>query len=148
MKPGHDYIGIGVGAMVFNEDGEVFLSQRGPHSGNEKGTWEFPGGKVFFGETLADAIIREFIEEYGMEIKIVELLGVNDHILLEEHQHWVSPTFIARHHSGIPAILEPTKCTAIGWFTLDTLPQPLSQVTLNDMEMYRLKHGQRSDWFD
>ena len=29
MKRGIDYIGVGVGAMIFNEKGEVFLSQRG-----------------------------------------------------------------------------------------------------------------------
>ena len=52
MKPGRDYVGIGVGAMVFDSEGRVFLAQRGPRAGNERGTWEFPGGKVSFGETL------------------------------------------------------------------------------------------------
>ncbi len=147
MLPGRDYIGIGVGAMVFNREGEVFLAQRGPRAWNERGTWEFPGGKVSFGETLASAILREFEEEYGMVIEIVELLGVNDHILVAEHEHWVAPTFIARLVSGVPAILEPEKCTAIGWFPLHELPEPLSQVTSNDIQMYRLKHDSRSDWY-
>lgn len=137
MKPGRDYIGIGVGAMVFDEQGRVFLAQRGHKASNERGTWEFPGGKVSFGEKLADAITREFLEEYGMVIEVAELLGVNDHILLDEHEHWVSPTFLARHISGEPRILEPEKCTAIGWFQLDALPEPLSQVTQDDNRMYR-----------
>lgn len=55
MKPGKDYIGVGVGGMVFNAAGEVFLSQRGPKATNERGAWEFPGGRVEFGETLSDA---------------------------------------------------------------------------------------------
>ena len=43
MRAGYDYIGVGVGAIVFNEAGEVFLARRGPRASNERGTWEFPG---------------------------------------------------------------------------------------------------------
>src|SRR4026208_833415 len=97
MIAGRDYIGVGVGAMVFNQEGKVFLAKRGPQAKNECGCWEFPGGSVEFGETLVDAIRREFREEYQMDIDVVELLGASDHILLSERQHWISPTFIARH---------------------------------------------------
>ena len=139
MKSGHDYVGIGVGALVFDKDGRVFLAQRGPKASNERGAWEFPGGKVSFGEKLTEAVTREFAEEYGMTIEVTELLGVNDHILLEEKEHWVAPTYLARHISGEARILEPEKCTAIGWFELSQLPEPLSQVTQSDLKMYRAK---------
>src|SRR5689334_17182463 len=137
MQPGRDYIGVGVGAMVFNAAGRVFLAQRGPAAGNERGTWEFPGGKVDFGETLAAAICREFAEEYGMTIELLDLLGVPDHILPAEGQHWISPTFRARHVAGTPTIREPAKCTAIGWFPLDALPAPLSLITQADLQLYQ-----------
>jgi len=136
MKPGKDYIGVGVGAIVLNADSEVFLSQRGHKAGNERGTWEFPGGKVDFGEKIEDAIKREFIEEYDMVIETIELLCVYDHILPDEGQHWVSPTFLARHVSGEPQIMEPEKCEAIGWFDLNDLPYPLSIITQHDVEVY------------
>ncbi|RMG88127.1 MAG: NUDIX domain-containing protein [Chloroflexi bacterium] len=144
MRAGYDYIGVGVGAMVFNDNGEVFLSQRGPKAGNERGTWEFPGGKVDFGERLIDAIVREFLEEYGMQIEVVELLGVDDHILPEEGQHWVSPTYIAKYVGGTPRIMEPEKCTAIGWFSLNALPQPLSAITQSDVRAYQHRYGNLS----
>ncbi len=136
MLPGRDYIGVGVGAMVFNAEGEVFLAQRGPAATNERGAWEFPGGKVDWGETLAAAICREFREEYGMVIALVALLGVPDHILPAEGQHWISPTFLARHVEGTPQICEPAKCAAIGWFRLAALPTPLSVVTQADLLLY------------
>jgi mutator protein MutT len=136
MLPGRDYIGVGVGAMVFNADGLVFLARRGPAATNERGAWEFPGGKVGWGETLVAAICREFEEEYSMIIAVVELLGVPDHILPDEGQHWISPTFIARHVGGTPRICEPAKCAAIGWFPLDALPAPLSVVTQADLALY------------
>lgn len=134
---GFDVIGVGVGAMIFNDQGEVFLAQRGPQAKNERGTWEFPGGGVEFGEKLIDAIQREIHEEYGMVIAVEALLGVDDHILPDEGQHWVSPTYIARHVSGQPRILEPGKCAAIGWFSLDALPSPLSVITQANVETYR-----------
>ena len=141
MIPGRDYIGAGVGAIVFNQAGQVFLAQRGPQAKNERGCWEFPGGSVEFGERLTEAIKREFEEEYGMTIEVVELLNVSDHILPEEGQHWISPTYIARHIDGQPRIIEPDKCTAIGWFSLADLPAPLSKVTEDDVRQYRAKYG-------
>ena len=137
VKIGFDVIGVGVGAMIFNEQGEVFLSQRGPHAKNERGTWEFPGGGVEYGETLVDAITREIHEEYGMVIAITALLGVDDHILPDEGQHWVSPTYLARHVSGQPRILESEKCSAIGWFRMDALPAPLSVISQANVQTYR-----------
>lgn len=146
MIIGRDCIGVGVGAIVFNEEGKVFLAQRGPKATNERGYWEFPGGQVEFGERLSEAIQREFREEYGMEIEIIELLSVSDHILPNEQQHWVSPTFIARHVSGTPQILEPEKCTAIGWFFLSELPTSLSVVSEDNLRSYRKKYGKRKHW--
>ena len=43
--PGTDYIGVGVGAIVVNDAGELFLSQRGEAATNERGAWEFPAAR-------------------------------------------------------------------------------------------------------
>ena len=140
MKQGIDYVGVGVGGMIFNAEGKVFLAQRGEKATNERGCWEFPGGKVDFGERLQATLIREFEEEFGMVIEIERLLDVHDHILEDEGQHWVSPTYIGRHLSGEPCIMEPEKCSAIGWFNLDNLPSPLSMVSAQDVLVFR-KNG-------
>lgn len=141
MKRGVDYIGVGVGALLVDEQGRLFLSQRGPLAKNERGLWEFPGGGVEFGETLAAALKREMYEEYGIEIAVGELLDVVDHILPEEGQHWVSPTFLCRLLSGQPHILEPGKCSAIGWFSLDEIPAQLSRITRSNLEHYLKKRS-------
>ena len=98
-------------------------------------------GVLSFGEKLADAIQREFYEEYGMEIEVIELLSVSDHLLPDEEQHWISPTFLARHISGEPCIQEPEKCTAIGWFSLSEIPAPLSIVSQDNLHTYLEKYG-------
>jgi 8-oxo-dGTP diphosphatase len=121
---------------VFNEERQVFMAQRGHEARNERECWEFPGGSVIFGETLSDAIVREFMEEYGMHIKVLRLLGVVDHLITQEKQHWVSITFIAQHFGGEPQILEPSKCMGIGWFALSGLPEPQSSATRTSLDQY------------
>lgn len=137
MKRGVDYIGVGVGALLVNAHGEVFMAQRGPQARNERGQWEFPGGLVEFGETLAEALRREMLEEYGVQIEVGELLDVADHILGEEGQHWVSPTYLCRIASGEPQIMEPGKCSQIGWFDPQNVPDALSQISRVNLEHYR-----------
>lgn len=58
MKRGVDYIGVGVGAVIVDDEGRLFLARRGPQAKNERGLWEFPGGSVEFGEKLAQALTR------------------------------------------------------------------------------------------
>jgi 8-oxo-dGTP diphosphatase len=140
MIRGIDFIGVGVGAVIVNDEGKLFLSQRGPLSKNERGLWEFPGGSVEFGETLANALKREMLEEYGIRIEVGQLLDVVDHILPEEKQHWVSPTFICRIEQGEPAIMEPGKCSQIGWFGLDEFPLNLSQISQVNLAHYIIKY--------
>jgi len=123
MKKGVDYIGVGVGALIVNKEGKLFLAKRGKEVRNESGKWEFPGGGVAFGDTLEETIKREIREEYGVEITVGELLDVCDHIIPEEHQHWVSPSYICSVTSGEPRILEPHKCSEIGWFTHEEIKE-------------------------
>jgi 8-oxo-dGTP diphosphatase len=137
--PGKDYIGVGVGAIVRDAHGRLLLARRGPAARNEVGAWEFPGGMVTFGETLVNAIQRELLEEYGIEIRITGLLGVFDHILPDEHQHWVSATYLAEHVSGEASVIEPDKCTGVGWYDLTALPQPLSRISQQNLHLY-LQH--------
>jgi mutator protein MutT len=139
LQRGIDYIGVGVGALIVDEQGRLFLSRRGQKAKNERGLWEFPGGSVEFGEHLANALQREMREEYGIEIVVGELLDVVDHILPAEGQHWISPTYICQVLSGEPRILEPEKCAEIGWFELPQVPQALTMITRINLEHYLQK---------
>ncbi len=142
MKRGVDYIGVGVGAIIVDNQGRLLLARRGTKAKNERGLWEFPGGSVELGETLAEALRREMREEFGIEITVGELLDVIDHILKEEGQHWVSPTYICTIASGEPYIREPEKCAEIGWFHTDEIPKELTQITRQNLTHY-IQHIKR-----
>lgn len=142
MKRGVDYIGVGSGAMIFNSEGKVFIAKRGPKARNESGKWDFPGGSVEFGELCEDAVKREIKEEYDFDIEVIELLEVVDHILPEEKQHWVSPSFVARHVAGEAKNMEPEKCTEIKWVDLSEIdPASLSTTSKSNFKKYIERYG-------
>jgi mutator protein MutT len=144
MKQGIDYIGVGVGAVIFNDEGKVFLAKRGKEARNESGKWEFPGGGVEFGDTFKDTIIREMKEEFGITIEVGKLLGVSDHIIIDEKQHWVSPAYICKIAEGVPEIQEPHKIDAIGWFELAELEKlSLSLVTQSDVKSLKEQYPEK-----
>lgn len=130
MEKGIDYIGVGIGAVIINEQGQIFLAKRGEEARNEKGKWECPGGAMDFGESFEETITREMKEEFGIEIEVGDPLEPYNDIIKEEKQHWVAIAFLCKIKSGIPKILEPDKCDAIGWFSLeDSHRMPLSHAT-------------------
>lgn len=137
MQPGKDYVGVGVGAMIFNDKGEVLMLKRGQGAKNERGCWEVPGGGVDLGESLAQAIVREMKEEIGVDIIVEYQLLAFDHLLEEENQHWVGVPFVARIKKGqTPKIAERHKHEAIGWFLPDELPAPLALTTRPTIAAY------------
>lgn len=138
MKPGIDFIGVAVGVFIINSAGQVFLTKRSKHTTNERGTWEIPGGKVNFGETLQDAAIREAKEEYDIDIEILHQFPAQNHLIPDEKQHWVPTCFICRIVGAHqPQIMEPDKCDGIGWFDFSNLPIPLSIITKIDIRQYQ-----------
>lgn len=63
---------IEVVAAVIHNDGEIFATQRG--FGEFEGMWEFPGGKIEFGESCEVALVREIQEELGVDIEVGKLI--------------------------------------------------------------------------
>ena len=63
---------VGVGAVAVH-DGAVLLVRRG--RGPAAGEWSVPGGHVEMGETLHEAVVREVLEETGLEVVVDRFLG-------------------------------------------------------------------------
>jgi len=137
LQPGKHYIGVGVGGIITGSDGRILLARRSSAARNQRGQWENPGGALEFGERFEDAIVREIREELDIEVVPEGLLRVVNHIIPADHQHWVSPTFVCRHIRGVPHINEPLKCSAVEWFALNDLPEPLTAISRTDLEYYR-----------
>lgn len=117
MRPG-----VGCGAAILRDGRLLLVKRRKPP---EAGCWNLPGGKVDFGERVADALRREISEELGVEIELTRSLGFVEMIGLDA-QHWVSPIYQATISAGEPVNVEPEKHEALVWADPDAPPAPLA----------------------
>ena len=63
---------VAVGAVARRGD-DLLLVRRG--RGPAQGEWSVPGGHVELGETLHEAVVRETLEETGIEVVVDGFLG-------------------------------------------------------------------------
>jgi 8-oxo-dGTP diphosphatase len=64
MKPIEIHVAA---AAIVDVSGQVLLAKR-PDGAHQGGLWEFPGGKLEPGETVADGLSRELQEELGIAV--------------------------------------------------------------------------------
>lgn len=113
---------VGVSVAVFR-DGRVLLAQRAV--GALKGRWSLPGGRVEFGEKLAEAALRELDEEVGVKAEIVDFAGIVEVLPRKHggHFHFVVISFAAKWVEGEPQT--GPEAADVRWadpVTLDDLP--------------------------
>jgi 8-oxo-dGTP diphosphatase len=61
--------------------------------------WSPPGGGMQFGESIPQALVREFYEETGLTVEAGDMLFVNEFI--QPPLHAVELFFLIHHFSGI-----------------------------------------------
>lgn len=84
-----------MGGVVVH-DGRLLLVRRGRGAGI--GLWSVPGGRVKWGEPLADAVVREVAEETGLAVVPSGWLGWVERI--DEAHHFVIHDFLAHLADG------------------------------------------------
>ncbi|UNK16338.1 NUDIX domain-containing protein [Paenibacillus sp. N3/727] len=83
-------------AIIIGNDGNSVFVQ----CDNEESFYRFPGGSVEFGETAAEAIRRELIEEFDLQSEVGSLACLNESIVEYDGKK--------RHH-----------CTILHWVSID-----------------------------
>jgi 8-oxo-dGTP pyrophosphatase MutT (NUDIX family) len=107
-------------ALVINAEGQILLIQRA-----DSGLWAAPGGAFDVGETAAQGVARECLEETGWLVEPTTLIGVYDSRLLHTrvHQHVYHMSFLCRpleQISDLPAF--SGEALAVNWFSESQLP--------------------------
>jgi 8-oxo-dGTP diphosphatase len=67
-----------VAAALVVRAGRILVAQR-RFDDRLGGHWEFPGGKIEEGETAEDCLVREFQEEFAMNIEPLHFFARSDH---------------------------------------------------------------------
>lgn len=107
---------IGVG-VIWNQQGQILIDRRRP-TGVLGGFWEFPGGKIETGETVAECIKREIWEELGIAIE------VGKHLITIAHTYaHLNVTLIVHHCQYIDGVPQPIECDEIRWVNLEELDE-------------------------
>ena len=84
-------------AGLLVEHGKLLLVKlRSPVSDSE--IWTPPGGGIEFGESIEDALKREFLEETGLKVDVGELLHINE--LIKHPFHAIELYFEVKNRSG------------------------------------------------
>jgi 8-oxo-dGTP diphosphatase len=126
---------VGVGVLLVDHRRRVLLTLR--ILPPEAGCWSIVGGKLDYLESLEHCAIREAREEVGVDIAIESLLCITEHRLPGEHQHWISPAFLAEILDGRPVNCEPEKTREVRWFPVDDLPANLTMTARNAIDAYK-----------
>ncbi|WP_316568778.1 NUDIX hydrolase [Neobacillus sp. YIM B06451] len=100
--------------LIVNEEKKVLMVR------NEGAGWTLPGGAVEKGETLTEALIREVMEETGLEAEAGRLLAVNEAFRPDRGNHVLFFTFEVKATSGEVTILHPNEITEISWMDYQT----------------------------
>jgi ADP-ribose pyrophosphatase YjhB (NUDIX family) len=118
--PGYVTPKVAVGAAVGNDQGELLLVKRA-----DSGVWLYPTGWADVGYSAAEVVVKEVLEETGIDAEVVRLIAVLDGLRLGfTRVPLYSLVFHCRAVGG-ELRAHPLECSDVGWFAPDKLPQPL-----------------------
>ncbi|MGE5559759.1 MAG: (deoxy)nucleoside triphosphate pyrophosphohydrolase, partial [Chloroflexota bacterium] len=99
-----------VTAAIIERGDDILITQR--KVGTSQGLlWEFPGGKVRFGEDPRACLAREIREELGSDLEVGPLFTVASHVY-DDDRHIILIVYRCRLRGGEP---RPLDCHAVAW---------------------------------
>ena len=127
-------VDVAVGVLI-NADGEFLLTSR-PVGKVFAGYWEFPGGKLEAGESVARALARELHEELGIDIGTAHPWKVE----LMDYSH----ARVRLHFCKVfewRGVFEMREQQAMAWQTLPVQVFPVLPGTIPVLEWFAEERG-------
>ncbi|HPI74734.1 MAG TPA: NUDIX hydrolase [bacterium] len=91
-----EYPGIAVRALIRDSQGRILLLRR-QNTHYYDGQWCLPGGKVEYGQTLEEAVVREVLEETALTCLDSDYLFFNESLPGRENDlHYITFYFCCR----------------------------------------------------
>jgi len=141
MTPGIDHTGITIVFWCHDGRGNVVMQKRGAQARDERGRWDIGGGGLELGERVEECLRKEVREEYGVDCEEIKFLGFRE--VFREHEgkqtHWIALDHKVLVDRDKVYRAEPHKFDELGWFTPETMPEPLHLVMPLFINKYREK---------
>lgn len=139
---------LDVRALILDDAGRLLLVQE-----RSDGLWTLPGGWCDIGDSPAGAVVREVVEETGLECRAVQLLA-----LFDKHKHPHPPQLPHAHKAfflcevtGGALLTETDETQNAAYFPIDALPAlSLHRVVESQLQsLYaHVRQGRRETLFD
>jgi ADP-ribose pyrophosphatase YjhB (NUDIX family) len=140
--PGYQTPKVAVGAAVANDEGKLLLIERA-----DSGIWLYPTGWCDVGYSAPEVVVKEVLEETGIDVEIVRLIGVLDGMRLGQSRiPLYSLLFFCRAIGG-ELKLPPLEVKNAGWFARDEIPTPTIGVERWAEPIFAAIDGERRDVF-
>lgn len=104
-----------IAAAVIVQGGRVLLVRRRVAEGTL--LWQFPAGAVEAGESPEDAAVRETLEETGLSVEAVRMLGQRTHPATGRAMSYWACEVVA----GLATVADRDELDAVAWVALDGL---------------------------
>ncbi len=138
---------VGDGAVI-DDAGRILLIRRA-----DNGLWAMPGGALEAGETPAEGVVREVLEESGVQAEAVALVGVFDsrfcHTVSRHHLYQF--VFLCRPLNGGVAgeVAYANEVLDSGWFAEPDLPPDMDPGhAFRVPHAFRVWRGEGEAFFD
>jgi ADP-ribose pyrophosphatase YjhB (NUDIX family) len=107
--------------VVLNAQQQILLQERAD------GGWCLPGGYLEFGETYAEAVVREMKEDAGLDVAIVQDLGLYDRHYMMHYPNGdtvmnIAKLFLVRPTGGSLSEAAPNETARLAYFDFAKLP--------------------------
>jgi ADP-ribose pyrophosphatase YjhB (NUDIX family) len=128
---------IAVGAVVYNDAGEILLVQRA-----DSGIWLYPTGWADVGYSASEIAVKEVREETGIVCEPLRLIALLDGLRLGfTRVPLYSLVFLCKALGG-ELQAHPLETVDVGWFAEEKLPQPLAGVEQWGEQAFRAIRGE------
>lgn len=116
MEGERGIVRVGSSGIIEDAEGKILMALRGKYP---EDVWVFPGGGVDFGETAAEAFVREAKEETGLDIGEPKFVVVFEMIKLGLNLHRVIFFHVAKANGG--GLRPSDDVKELRWMTVDEI---------------------------